>query len=645
MAGLSGAGGGGGGSAIRAGRAFVSLFLENNQFLRGLKQVQSQAHAFGKVMAKAGAVTTAAGLAAVAPLKLVIDSIGDLAKQGEVAAGLGLTAEAFTGIAGVAKSVGEDTREFTESLVTLGKLGTDAAAGTEQAAAAFKALGLNANEFIKLGADEQFFTIFEALSRVQDPLTKVRLLMQAFGEDGGKYLLPLLEKSPDEIRRMSKGFAVASDDMKAAKDSQAALAAATAGLGRIWTQVVVALAPAIAQVANVASKFIGPLAEIVSNNRELVVIFAAVAAGMLVAGLAIAGLGGAFMLAGAAISGGLAVLAAVKVVLLAILSPVGLTILAVAALAAGLAYLFSLTSAGAGFFPELLNGFLSLGDTIKSVMGGISDAFAVGDMALAGEIAMAGLKSAFADAMAWMTGRWNKFKGFFVDGWHDAVKLMSLAISGGIKFLEVLFIDLGQFIRRNLGDSITETLRKVLVGFIAFWKLTNVLGANDANIAMAEQLYKTLSNTPEQAEEAKNKAEKDRLDRNKIIEDMAKKEQELRDAARAADKAGADEEAKRLRKQLEDLTARAKALKAQKQWDEFDDWLFGPDMKKGAAAAAKIAVETKGGFGGANARQMFAFGDSGKKVAEKTLSATEQVAQNTGVMAKKLDELDGVAFA
>ena len=97
-----------------------------------------------------------------------------------MAKALGLTSEQFTGVAGVAKSVGEETREFLESLVTMGKLATDAAAGVgEVAGPAFEKMGLNAKDFV-------------ALSKVQDPLTKTRLLMNAFGEDGGKYLLPLL---------------------------------------------------------------------------------------------------------------------------------------------------------------------------------------------------------------------------------------------------------------------------------------------------------------------------------------------------------------------------------------------------------------------------------------------------------------------
>ncbi len=123
-----------------------------------------------------GSALSAAAGKAKELLGSIVDTLADTSKQGAMAKALGLTSEQFTGMAGVAKSVGEDTREFLESLVTMGKLGTDAARGTEQAALAFKGLGLNANEFIKLRADEQFFQIFDALGKVQDPLQRTRLI-------------------------------------------------------------------------------------------------------------------------------------------------------------------------------------------------------------------------------------------------------------------------------------------------------------------------------------------------------------------------------------------------------------------------------------------------------------------------------------
>lgn len=173
-----------------------------------------------------------------------IEKINDIAKQGDIAKAMGMTSEQFTGIAGVAKSVGEDTREFIESLVTLGKVASEGAAGKgEVAPDFFKRLNIDAKEFVKLRPDEQFHKFFEAVQGVQDPLQRTRMLMVAFGEDGGKYLLPLLSKSPQELRKMAGGLQITAEQMKQAKAASVALAEAQNAFKKIWQDIVIAAAP------------------------------------------------------------------------------------------------------------------------------------------------------------------------------------------------------------------------------------------------------------------------------------------------------------------------------------------------------------------------------------------------------------------
>jgi hypothetical protein len=198
-----------------------------------------------------------------------VESLNDLGKQGQIADALGLTAEQFTGIAGAAKATGEEAREFLESLVTLGKLGTDAADGTEEASKALKALGINAQDFIKLRADEQFFAIFDALYKLGPGLTQERLLMKAFGEDGGKYLIPLLSKTPAQLRAMGAAFAKSQADLDAAKEAQDAYTEATAGIGRVWQAVVIAVAP-VKQVADVVTEAARPVGQFIRENQAAV---------------------------------------------------------------------------------------------------------------------------------------------------------------------------------------------------------------------------------------------------------------------------------------------------------------------------------------------------------------------------------------
>ncbi|VTS03524.1 Putative tail tape measure protein OS=Vibrio phage VpKK5 PE=4 SV=1 [Gemmata massiliana] len=223
-----------------------------------------------------GAIGSALGTAAGKAKELlgsIVDTLSDTSKQGAMAKALGLTSEQFTGMAGVAKSVGEDTREFLESLVTMGKLGTDAARGTEQASLAFQGLGLNAEEFIKLRADEQFFQIFDALGKVQDPLQRTRLLMQAFGEDGGKYLLPLLGKAPSELRQMADSLAVTTAEMEKATAASGAFKRLETLGNKLWRGLAVAAAPGLEMLADFgtsALRAVQPVLDLISAGADRV---------------------------------------------------------------------------------------------------------------------------------------------------------------------------------------------------------------------------------------------------------------------------------------------------------------------------------------------------------------------------------------
>lgn len=403
---LGGGGTGGGSSGIKAGAAYVTLGVKD--FLsRDLANAQRAFQNFGRNISSIGLKFAGLGAAGVAGLLPISNTLSDLAKQGSIANALGLTSEQFTGIAGVAKSVGNDTKEFIESLVTLGKLGTDAAAGTEQASQAFAAMGLNANEFIKLRADEQFFQVFDALNKMQDPLQRTRALMLAFGEDGGKILLPLLGKSGDELRRMAKGFAISSDDMREATKATTAYNAATQTLSKAWQAVSIAAAPIVKILADGLSAAVAPVTEFVKQNREMVVGLslavggvAALGVGMVAVGTAVSALGASWAAFTGIVSGGMAVLGAIKAVLLT-------PILAIpAALAAAGAY-FASTSA------TVQSTLGAVFGRLKESWSGIVGAMTRGDFQLAFEIAIATVKVEWGKMVSFFDESWTAFKNAF----------------------------------------------------------------------------------------------------------------------------------------------------------------------------------------------------------------------------------------
>lgn len=320
---LGSGGAGGGASGIKAGAAYVQLFVKNTVG-RDLATAQKQLGNFGNWIGRAGQTMAAAGAAAGVGLGAMSARLNDIAKQGGIASALGMTADQFTGIAGLAKSVGNDTKEFVESLVTMGNLGRDAAAGTEVASKAFADMGLNANEFIKLRPDEQFWKTVEALKAMTDGGKRTNATMKSFGEDGGKLLLPLLSKSTEELKRMAAGFTISAADMKAATASAAAYSEATTSISKAWTAVSVGVAPVIKQVADGIALGANSIKQFAAENKEVVLGLTLAVGGTTALGLGMMALGPALKVValgwgavGLAMKGVLGIGAMMKAMLLA----------------------------------------------------------------------------------------------------------------------------------------------------------------------------------------------------------------------------------------------------------------------------------------------------------------------------------------
>jgi hypothetical protein len=591
-----GGSGGGGARAIEAGRAFVRLFTDDSMLARGLAAAEKRLAQFSKFALGRGAALVGIGTAILAPLTLAVDSLNDLGRQSDIAKAFGLTAEQFTGVAGVANSAGEETREFIESLVTLGKLGTDAANGTQEAAKAFAGLGINAKEFIKLRADEQFYQVFEALSRVQDPLQRTRFLMQALGEDGGKYLQPLLSKTPEQLRAMGSAFAKSQADLDAAKQAQEAYTEATAGIGRVWHSVVIAVAPVVTQVAKAVTEVAKPVGEFIGQNQQLVTSWVAVGASMVATGGVLIATGVAAGLLSAGIGGLLGVLGAVKVVALAMLTPAGLLVAALAAAGAGLIYLYATSADGGAMFARLKGGFAELAETIAAAFGGIRDALAAGDLDLAARIGFSALKLEWAKVMLFFQEKWNGFKGFFVDGWHDAIYLAKLALNDLTAEIEkVSQTAAAKSLAEGTGASSTLTGWALEFAKVTAPGVAPLLAASGGN-AVAASDAKAI--------------EDERQRRENEITAQARREQEARTAGRKADIDDVQKEIDRLKGEFAALTEEAK----QAAFDEMMYQLTRVDA--GAARAGSLADQlagrSRGAFSGPLGQQL-AVGDIDKK--------------------------------
>ena len=591
---LGGGGAGGGSRAISAGGAFVRLFTDDIALRRGLESARRRVAAFGVSMAKAGTVAfgAASGAAGLVGWK-AIDTLGDTAKLAATADAFGLTAESASRLFGIMGSAGSDIRDATEGIVTLGQRVSDALSGKgEEAADLFTKLGVGAKEFAGLAPDQQFYKLLDSLRAVQDPALRVQLLLKAVGEDTGKNLIPLLGQSAEEVQELGERFETSAAEMAAARGATAAYAKATALLEQAWRQVAVSLAPAVVLVSDLVSRAATAAAQFVRENRALV-LGAAAGVGVLgAAGAALVGLGTALSLAAVAAKGLAAGLGLV-------FSPLGL----VAAAVGGLGYLYATqTTQGQAFVETLGTQFSQLKADAVAAVGGVTDALSAGDLELAGRVAMAGLNVAWQAGLVVLQSGWNQFKAFFVDGWHDATKLVSLA-----------FVDLFAGLRGQLGDFLrvmSDSFEK-LPGWAK-----HVLDPTGLGRGVLGAAADVAQGDPD--------AIRDEIERD------AARAQAQRDRARADALAGRQSALDAARAELDRLTAEARGKAAK----------GGPAAADPAARLASQiagAVKATGAFlGGANSTQVFG---RSVNVQQQQLAVQKDIRAGIGNLADAVDAL------
>lgn len=500
-------GGGGGGSSakdVRAGGAFWEFFGKDK--VTGLlDRIQKKFNTVAGGLAKAGAISGAAGSAILAPLTALFTAgVDRTANMQKMADSLGLPIEQFSRLQHAADVAGVAVEEVMKDQARYAKLIAEAPSTDE-------ATGRKALE-------------------VQREMARASIALK-------DALLPLL----DVVLPVVKGFGALAKEA-----GPFLLAAAGVGAGLV----------AVGLLAGGASATMAALA---------------VAVGVVKAGF------------------------------LALVSPVGLTVAALA----GIGYVLATqTEIGREFTGQVGAGLMGLVETAKTAGGGIRDALKAGDLTLAWKIGLAGLSLEWAKFTAFMTEKWNDFKKFFVDGWHDAVKLFKLALND----TELVFTDVFARILKWFNKEFGNALRKVFDAASAVHRLFGDDATADAYDTLAKstigQLDRALDATTRDA------ARRHRDNENRIEQDAAR-EQDARDAARAADLAGANADVARAAAELAKLVEEAAKAAERKPVG-------------GAIPPAVVAdlgkILTRGVFGGPLAQQLGA-GNSFQKKQTDLLTA------------------------
>jgi DNA-binding transcriptional MerR regulator len=195
-----------------------------------------------------------------------------------------------------------------------------------------------------------------------------------------------------------------------------------------------------------------------------------------------------------------------------------------------------------------------------------------------------------------------------------------------LAFVESLLINLGQSIRKNIGDSFTGVLKEVLGKYLDFLEMTNALGVNSVQIAGVKKILEGLQISPEDAKSKLDAIEEERKRRRAQIEKDAADAKDKRDKERAAGEGNANDLAKRLQEELEGLIRQA-IENAKPQLAKAGLGAIGEGAGNLAPKLPGIDAlrsDVKGGFATPLLARQFGIGDT---VAKRQLAANEKVAK------------------
>jgi len=466
---------------IRAGRAFVELFVRDN-LSKDLAAISAKLQAFGAAVAGIGRQALLAGggiLAGLGGAVKVFSDTGSHLQDLSLRTGVGV--ESLSSLGFAAEHAGLSAESLEHSFRHLARGIQEAAEGSGSAGKALVMLGLNLQELQGLAPDEQFRRIGAALGGLADPSQRAALAMEIFGRAGTE-LLPLFAEGADGLARLEArarelGVVFSGPEAKAAKEFSNALVDLWAVVKMGVAQVGAALVPELKQVVAWVTTGAQVVVRFVRENRALILAVAGVAAGIAGVGAVLIAVGGAVSLADAAFAALATVVGVVVSVAEAIggamaflVSPLGLVVVAV--VAAGAAILYFSGAAGRAL-ADLGQSFRWVKEVGVEAWGGIRDALAAGDLGLAARVAWAAVKVAVLENTQGIQVAWVNVSSFFQGVWARIVAYGKMAwVTLKAFALEWFFSQMEQW------QQLTAAAGAAWAKIVAFAKPTvNVLGA------------------------------------------------------------------------------------------------------------------------------------------------------------------------
>ena len=393
------------GNKIRAGEAYVELSLEDEKLTQGIPAVEERLKRLGSVVSGIGAAITGVGASLLSTLSAALGVAVNMAsKLAGSSSRTGIAIESLSELGYVAEQSNVSVSALESGIQRMQTTITDAALGSESAAEGIQAIGLSVDGLQRLNPEEQFRTIVDHLSRLDNHSNKAAMALKIFGQAGAD-LMPIINGGSaaiDKLRKQARDLGVV-----LSKEDVTALAKLSNIFGDLWKvtkvgvfQIGAALAPAFAAlvpvIADVSARITtitGSVLTWMKNNRQLAITVAMVAVAVAGIGVALLATGTVLTAIGHAIVYIGPVFAALGTALAFLTTPIGLV---ASALVLGTVAWAKWTESG----KIAMAGISEVLGTFRKTFGGVVEALLSGQLKIAGKIAMAGLKLAFLQGVA-----------------------------------------------------------------------------------------------------------------------------------------------------------------------------------------------------------------------------------------------------
>lgn len=284
-------------AGIRAGKAFVEIGTQDSALTKGLRAAQEKVTKFGKAVGEMGTQLATAGAAMLAPIGLAVKQFIDFGSQlDDTAKKTGFTVETLSELKFAGDQSGSSLEDIEKAAKKMASTLVDAKNGSDSAADSLAQLGLSAGTLLQLSPENQFLTIADALSKVDDATLKAALAQDIFGR-AGTALLPMLAEGAEGLQALREearkvGATMSKEDAAAAETLGDALGSLSAAAGSAFRQIGAELAPILHELAATFTELLPKVRDFIRENGEWVESGAKLAVTLGAIGVSMKALGG-----------------------------------------------------------------------------------------------------------------------------------------------------------------------------------------------------------------------------------------------------------------------------------------------------------------------------------------------------------------